>query len=56
MPRLCGCGEMIELLVLDGAKPRWDVLIDRNNSLRLNLPPGGGRVTARTLGSKGRSR
>ena len=27
----CGCGETIELLVLDGAKPRWDVLIDKKN-------------------------
>lgn len=24
----CGCSETIELIVLDGAKPRWDIKID----------------------------
>ncbi|TIP49781.1 MAG: hypothetical protein E5X77_09410 [Mesorhizobium sp.] len=24
----CGCGETIELMVLEGARPRWDVRID----------------------------
>lgn len=26
----CGCGALIELLVVEGARPRWDVLIQRN--------------------------
>nr|WP_246810918.1 DUF6527 family protein [Ensifer sp. ENS09] len=24
----CGCGDTIELLVVDGAKPRWDLTMD----------------------------
>lgn len=27
----CGCGQTIELLVLDDAKPRWDILIDESD-------------------------
>lgn len=26
----CGCGDTIELLVIDEAKPRWDIALDGN--------------------------
>lgn len=26
----CGCGDTIELLVIDEARPRWDVALDRD--------------------------
>ncbi len=25
----CGCGDVIELMLLEGAKPRWDLIVDR---------------------------
>ncbi|WP_246622445.1 DUF6527 family protein [Rhizobium laguerreae] len=25
----CGCGDMIELMILRGARPRWDISIDK---------------------------
>lgn len=32
----CGCGAIIELLVLPEAKPRWNVEVDGNNHPTLN--------------------
>ncbi|MCQ1572731.1 DUF6527 family protein [Neorhizobium galegae] len=26
----CGCGDTIELMVLDGARPRWDITVDHS--------------------------
>ncbi len=39
----CGCGDIIELLVIAEAKPRWDVKADREN--RPTLSPSVWRKT-----------
>lgn len=33
----CGCGDIIELLVIEEAKPRWDIAVDGNG--RPSLSP-----------------
>lgn len=39
----CGCGEVIELMLLPGVKPQWDLSIDRLN--RPTLSPSVWRST-----------
>lgn len=39
----CGCGETIELMLMEGVQPRWDITIDTNN--RPTLHPSVWRKT-----------
>lgn len=32
----CGCGERLEMLLLKGVKPRWDVSVDRQGYVSLH--------------------
>jgi hypothetical protein len=31
----CGCGDKLEMIVLEGVKPRWDVLVDGKGHVSL---------------------
>lgn len=32
----CGCGDRLEMMVLDGVKPRWDVFLDHRKRVSLH--------------------
>jgi hypothetical protein len=32
----CGCGERLEMMLLEGVKPRWDVILDGHGRVSLH--------------------
>jgi hypothetical protein len=46
----CGCGDVIELLVIEEATPRWDVSVDPKGRPSLSPSSGGKRAAVHIFG------